>query len=605
MGLNWVLARAGYWLAVFSIAILTACSSQEGSSTASEATKTVTNSDTATMPATGTSPKPTSTDLLSNLALTYPGGALPAERAAAAAEQLSQNPAVLKYNATETQSLVTKGGSFSPQAATTYTVGLSAPVQRAQNTTLFGSYFFSIFPSEMANALVLNPTWNLEGTAFHASLGINPGLAPVYRFRNLINGSYLYTINDGEKNDILANYTSYFTLEGPAWYASPGPAAGYSALYRFRNLTNNTYLFSAYESEKDAIVANYAGIFLLEGISYYVRLAAPLEISLLAGSGIAGSSNGTGSAASFNRIFGMAQDSAGNIFTAETDNHIIRKTTPAGVVTTYAGAVGVSGSTNGSLASARFNRPYGIVIDNTGNLFVSDRLNYVIRRITPAGVVSTFAGTLGTFGAIDGTGSAARFNTVSGLAIDATDNIYAAEEGNQIIRKITSTGIVTTVAGLAGSSGLVNGAPSAARFNAPAGVAVDAAGNLYVTEFFNNTVRKITPGASGIVTTLAGSAIGAFGRIDGTGALASFSAPVGIVYDGAGNLYVADRGNNLVRKVVTATGATTTVLGTFGSSSFVEGLLPSALASPNAFSVRNGELYVGTYYQILKVNGLP
>jgi Repeat of unknown function (DUF5648) len=248
--------RGKHWLLYGSIALitfLTACSSQEGTNadlastdTALTATKTVaatiatTETDTATAPtpASTTSPRLPTRDLLTNLALAYPGGALPPERAAAAAEELTQNPAALKFNATSSQA-----ASFSPQAATTYTVGLSAPVQRAQNTTLFGSYFFSIYPAEMANALVLNPRWNLEGTAFHASLGINPGLAPVYRFRNLINGSYLYTINDGEKNDILTNYTRFFTLEGVAWYASPVPAAGHSPLYRFRNLTNGTYLF--------------------------------------------------------------------------------------------------------------------------------------------------------------------------------------------------------------------------------------------------------------------------------------------------------------------------------------------------------------------------
>ena len=204
--------------------------------------------------------------LLKSLALTYPNGQLPAERAAEAFALLAQNPAALKYNAA-----IEKAQLINPQAAT----ASFAAVQRAQNTSLSGSYFFSIYPSEMTNALTTNPTWNLEGTAFFASLTTSEGLAPVHRFRNLINGSYLYTINEGEKNDILANYSAYFVLEGPAWYASPVQAAGFTPLYRFRNLINGTYLFSSYEAEKDAIVANYADIFKLEGVSYYVRQAAP------------------------------------------------------------------------------------------------------------------------------------------------------------------------------------------------------------------------------------------------------------------------------------------------------------------------------------------
>ena len=206
-----------------SIALLAACSSQDSANndaasvnTALDATKTVATQATGTN-VVGTSPK---RDLLANLALAYPGGVLPAERAAAAAEQLAQNPAALKFNAPTAQSTANKispqSGTIRPQAATTYTFGLSAPVQRAQNTTLFGSYFFSIYVFEMTNALATNPTWILEGTAFHASLGINPGLATVYRFRNLLNGSYLYTIDDGEKNDIIANYSAYFVLEGTA-----------------------------------------------------------------------------------------------------------------------------------------------------------------------------------------------------------------------------------------------------------------------------------------------------------------------------------------------------------------------------------------------------
>ncbi len=615
MGLNRVLVTSGFtighWLAGFSIVILAACSSQEGANTDAAivntsltATKTVANADTdtATMPTTGTSLRLPTVDLLANLALAYPGGVLPAERAAAAAEQLVQNPAVLTFNASSSN-INPQSGSISPQAATTYTVGLSAPVQRAQNTTLFGSYFFSIYPSEMANALIINPTWNLEGTAFHASLGINPGLAPVYRFRNLINGSYLYTINDGEKNNILANYASFFTLEGTAWYASPVPAAGFSPLYRFRNLTNGTYLFSAYEAEKDAIVANYVGIFLFEGISYYVRQTAPLELSLLAGSGTLGSADGAGAAASFSFVAGMVHDSAGNMFVTDTTNHTIRKITPVGVVSTYAGAVGVPGSTNGAALAARFNRPWGITIDSTDNLFVAEQSNHTIRKITPAGVVSLFAGSTGISGSTDATGTTARFNTPEGLAIDGANNLYVANYGNHTIRKITSAGAVTTVAGLAGTSGIADGTGTAARFSNPVGITSDAAGTLYVADSSNNIVRKITQ--AGVVTTLAGSTTGIAGSTNGTGSAAKFSLPYGIKVDAVGNVYVADVYNYTVRKITPA-GLVSTVVGDVGATPFAEGVLPAVVGGYTlGLDIYGGELYIGTSTRVLKVNGLP
>jgi hypothetical protein len=150
------------------------------------------------------------------------------------------------------------------------------PVKRVQNTTLYGAYFFSIYPTEITTALATNPNWRLEGPAFWASLATGTDLYPVHRFRNKTNGSYLYSIYETERADIAANYAATFEYEGVAWYARQTPATGWSALYRFRNKTNGTYLFSAYESEKDAIVATYPDVFALEGIAYYVRQDAPI-----------------------------------------------------------------------------------------------------------------------------------------------------------------------------------------------------------------------------------------------------------------------------------------------------------------------------------------
>ena len=592
-----------------SIVLLAACGAQESTNTdaasvnnASPATNTVATQTTGTN-VVGTSPR---RDLLANLAEAYPGGVLPAERAVAAAKELAQNPAALTYNAPVAQGTASKisaqAGVIRPQAAASYTVGLSAPVQRAQNTTLFGSYFFSIYDFEMVNALAANPNWNLEGTAFYASLDINPGLAPVYRFRNLLNGSYLYTINEGEKDDIIANYSAYFVLEGPAWYASPVPAAGFSPLFRFRNLTNGTYLFSAYEAEKDAIVANYADIFLLEGISYYVRQTAPIELSLLAGSDVAGSANGTGAAASFSNVVGMVHDSAGNMFVTDLDNHTIRKITPSGVVSTFAGVEGESGNTDGDTLAARFNNPWGITIDSANNLFVSEVSNHTIRKITPAGVVSLFAGSPDAIsGATDATGSAAKFNSPAGLAIDAANNLYVADSSNHTIRKITPTGVVSTVAGLALTPGITDGTGNGARLNTPLGVSADAAGTLYVADTLNSMVRKITP--TGMVTTLAGSATGISGSADGISSAARFYSPYGIKLDASGDVYVADTSNTTVRKI-SPSGSVSTVVGVAGVAPFAEGVLPATVGDPTyGLSIYAGQLFIGTNTRVLKVSG--
>ena len=208
--------------------------------------------------------------------VTYPNGQLPAAnsaQAAQAAKELAQNPAALKLTA-----------QSAPQTTQVAAQSTNAPIQaqatsadykavtRIQNTTLTGAYFFTIYDTEQTAALAGNPNWKLEGPAFWASLATGTGLSPVHRFRNNINGSYLYTIYETEKAGIQANYASTFFYEGVAWYASQTKnTAGLSPLYRFRNLTNGTYLFSAYEAEKNAIVANYSTIFQLEGVAYYVR----------------------------------------------------------------------------------------------------------------------------------------------------------------------------------------------------------------------------------------------------------------------------------------------------------------------------------------------
>ena len=212
------------------------------------------------------------TSLLSSLAKEYPNGKLPAEHALEAAKSLSQNPSVFKNSVA-----VASQASISPQnlQSQAFSVADFYPVYRIQNTTLPGSYFFTIYDFEKTAALAANPNWKLEGTAFYTLPAASTDLSPVYRFRNKVNGSYLYTAFESEKTDIETNYGATYALEGIAWRAQQAPAVGYVPLYRFRNLTNGTYLFTAFESEKNAIVAQYPDIFELEGPAYYVLNSVP------------------------------------------------------------------------------------------------------------------------------------------------------------------------------------------------------------------------------------------------------------------------------------------------------------------------------------------
>jgi len=289
------------------------------------------------------------------------------------------------------------------------------------------------------------------------------------------------------------------------------------------------------------------------------KITAAGVVSTLAGSpGIPGSADGAGSAARFSQPFGLAVDGSGNVFVADTYNCTIRKITAAGVVTTLAGSPGVWGFANGTGSAANFNAPTGVAVDGGGNVYVTDAINCLIRKVTAAGVVTTLAGTSGVAGSADGTGSAARFNFPSGVAATAAGIVYVADSGNGTIRKVTAAGVVSTLAGSAGNYGSADGTGSAASFGDPVGVAVDAGGNVYVADTGNNSIRKITPAAA--VTTLAGDWNFWSINIDGTGSEAQFYNPRGVAVDGGGNVYVADADSHTIRKVTSA-GVVTTFAG--------------------------------------------
>ncbi|WP_269241078.1 T9SS type A sorting domain-containing protein [Flavobacterium limnophilum] len=279
------------------------------------------------------------------------------------------------------------------------------------------------------------------------------------------------------------------------------------------------------------------------------------NISTLAGS-TSGFTDGTGAAAQFSNPLGVCTDSNGNVFVADSDNFSIRKITPSGAVTTFAGST--SGYVDATGTAARFGLVYGICIDKNDNIYVSD--NTKIRKITPAGVVTTFVGAH-LSGYVDGTATEARFYNLGGICIDSNNNIYVADSQNHKIRLVTSAGIVSTLAG--STDGYADGTGTSARFSQPGAICTDSNGNVYVADTGNNKIRKIT--SAGVVTTFAGSSLG---FADGTGTAAKFYAPYGICIDATGNFYVGDYGNNRIRKITSA-GVVTTFAGS--TSGYIDG----------------------------------
>ncbi|MCL2726552.1 MAG: NHL repeat-containing protein [Polyangiaceae bacterium] len=287
-------------------------------------------------------------------------------------------------------------------------------------------------------------------------------------------------------------------------------------------------------------------------------------VTTLAGTGDAGSADGPGDTATFNHPWGIAIGPDSSLYVGDNFNQRIRKVAINGTVSTYAGT-GSGGYADNNCANATFGNPEGIAADKAGNVYVADASNHVIRKIMSTSTtcqVSTLAGKGGTAGSADGVGTEASFNFPRGLTVDTSGNVYVADRVNNKIRKVTPAGVVTTVAG-SGIAGHTDGAAMSATFNQPAGIAVDAtAGALYVAENNNNDIRKITFDGMGnplAVSTLAGS--GASTLTDGVGLDAAFNDPMGLAIDTNGNLYVADAVNCAIR-IISPTAEVTTLAGT-------------------------------------------
>lgn len=359
----------------------------------------------------------------------------------------------------------------------------------------------------------------------------------------------------------------------------------------FANLQNNTSYKLVAEAYKlgGVMASNSLNLTITNDTTpatTSLALNVPYVVTTVAGNGVNTFVDGTGTSASFNYPNGVAADALGNLYEADTNNYRIRKIDTSGVVTTVAGN-GVASFADGPGNSASFSDPAGVAVDILGNLFVADYSNHRIRKIDTNKAVTTVAGNgVGTFA--DGSGNSASFSHPASITVDTLGNLYVADTSNHRIRKIDTNKVVTTVAGN-GVATFANGTGTSASFNYPYGVAVDGQGNLYVADTNNSRIRKID--TSGVVTTIAGNGVAAFA--DGTGTSASFNFPRRVAVDGQGNLFVADTNNNRIRKI-TPSGVVTTVAGN-GNSSFVNGTGTSAtFSTPYGIAVDAlGNIFVG------------
>jgi hypothetical protein len=328
------------------------------------------------------------------------------------------------------------------------------------------------------------------------------------------------------------------------------------------------------------------------------------DFTTIAGALSSGAVDGTNRAARFNNPMGIALDNRGNIYLADWSNHTIRKLTPSGtnwVTTTLAGQAGSPGNADGTNSAARFNMPWGIGSDSSGNLYVADNGNNTVRKLTPVGidwVSSTIAGMAGRSGSVDGTNNQTRFNGPIGIAVDGAGNVYASDGNNNTVRKLTPAGtnwVSSTIAGLAGSPGSADGTNSRVRFNAPIAIALDSASNLYVADHDNFTIRKLTPsGTNWVSTTIAGLA-GHLGSADGTNSAARFAYALSVAVDGSGHVYVAENGNSTIRKLtpVGTNWVSSTIGGRAGFPGSADGTNSAArFNGPTATVDSSGDVFV-------------
>jgi hypothetical protein len=367
-------------------------------------------------------------------------------------------PAVIT-SASDTQLVVTV-----PAQAGTGVISINV-----EGTTSNGPVFTYV-PEYFVTTLAGGATNPVDGT------GVNAGFGAIQGITNDGNGTlYLGDLGIDKLRKVTTNAGVVVTFAGSGMVTADA---------------DGTLTTAGFASPEDMVISGNT-MYVLDGGSGLngasIRVISGSNVTTLVGGGAKGFTNATGTAAQFGNCFGFAMDTSGNFYIADVANNVIRKVTPSGTASTFAGT-GASGAVDGASTIATFSGPTAVAIDNAGNLYISDEGNNKIRKITPAGMVSTFAGS-GVHGSADGTGTAASFFLPEGMAFDNSGNLYVADMNNNKIRMITPAGVVTTIAGV-GGVGFVNGLASSAYFAYPTGVTIDANGVIYVADG-NNVVRKI------------------------------------------------------------------------------------------------------------------
>ncbi|MFT3784300.1 MAG: immunoglobulin domain-containing protein [Nibricoccus sp.] len=446
---------------------------------------------------------------------------------------------------------ITVGGNVTFTAAATGTAPLTYQWQK-NGTAITGATSGSLTlsnaqTSDAANYRVVVTNSAGSATSAAATLTVNPpSVAPAFTVQPVS-----HSVAIGHDVSFSAMATGYPT-PSYTWSVSTNAGTSWTAVTDGTNYAGSTGLTLTVKNAAAGMSGNLYRCSATNSSGNTASLPATLTVTSPA----------------FPAPAGLAIAPSNVISVADMSANVIQSVGTTGSVTALAGTSGQQGSADGTGAAALFRQPNAVALDGSGNVYVADTANSIIRKITPAGVVTTLAGSSSNQGYRDGTGTAAWFNTPASLTVDGLGVVYVADSGNAVIRKIALDGTVTTLAGTAGSTGSTDGTGAAARFNQPSGIVVDSTGTLYVSDTLNHTVRKVT--SAGVVTTLAGLA-GVSGSTDGTGTGASFNQPRGLCTDGGGNLYVADTANSSIRKIVIASGATSTFAGLPTISGLLDG----------------------------------
>lgn len=457
-------------------------------------------------------------------------------------------------------------------------------------------YFSGLVPANQGLQLnILNDCHSVAHTRMLTSMNqntnigeirINPGTKGIIVTGN-VKDCNAQPITNGMAAVYIDNKYYYLPLNGSGQFST-------SILHCLDNLEISVYDFTTSLVRSYQYVIGVDNVTNLQlttcggGIAYTVTTYAGMAT-------FGGYVDGPLNIAEFGSLSGICRDQAGNIYVSDYYNNRIRKITPGGIVSTFAGT-GIAGFADGPGATAQFYGPSGLAVDNSGNIYVADLSNYRIRKITPAGVVSTFAGS-GVQGIANGTSASAWFMGPTSITIDPSGNIYVPDGTIGLIRKITPAGIVSRMT--PNGSGYVDGPLAIAKFGGRLYMISDAAGNLYVSDYSNHCIRKIS--TSGIVSTFAGTG-GIAGSADGSATTASFNRPSGIIADANGSLLVLDQDNYKIRKIDVA-GNVSTIAGS-GIQGFNDGIGLTAqfYSSTQIAAGANGSFYLADFCRIRKLS---